>query len=231
LPNIYLRQGDASPQNVILRDPTSFGSGSTMVASAGSFALTGEPVVFIITEVVSYGAFVLTGENAPLSVTDVVGYGSFVLTGEPITFGITEVVGAGTFALTGEPAPLGITEIVGAGSFALTGISIPDTYTLVAGYGSFVLTGEPATLGGGSVTMIASTGGFHLFGENAPLVWSGAPATLVSTTIVPYVPKSYPQLGDQNRFITDQHYSISQSIASLIAFAKNIDARAAAHGI
>jgi len=59
-----------------------------LVAAAGSFALTGEPVTFKATEVVANGSFTLTGEAVAFAATMLAAQGAYTLTGLPALHGI-----------------------------------------------------------------------------------------------------------------------------------------------
>ncbi len=105
-----------------------------LIASAGSFADTGEPAALGRTRVSSfaYGAFTLTGTASAAALVEPVGFGSFAETG-----------GAATL-LTGSPGH--ITAVYGAFSFTGEPAGFRETRKLSGTCGSFTVIGEPAVL-------------------------------------------------------------------------------------
>ena len=107
---------------------------TTLVAGAGSYALTGTAASLLHGWKVAAGAgsYALTGTDAALN------------KGQRLT------AGAGSYALTGTDASLLHKRILtaGAGSYALTGTAatLRRNLPLVAGAGSYALTGTAATL-------------------------------------------------------------------------------------
>ncbi|RUU29775.1 hypothetical protein [Mesorhizobium sp. M6A.T.Ce.TU.016.01.1.1] len=111
------------------------GSGATLVAAAGSFALTGSTATLKRALKMSAAA------------------GSFILTGNPATLfqGIPPLVAdAGSFVLTGNATALlyGRRLAADVGAFALTGnaAGLKRQFRMAAGAGAFALTGNAATL-------------------------------------------------------------------------------------
>ena len=140
-----------------------------LIASSGSFALTGEPATLRRSRTFSaaYGAFTLTGEPATLTK---VGGEAYILT-----------AAYGAFALTGEPATLTTTHFgrtlsltAGPGGFGLFGRPSSRAFGAPLVRGTFALTGEPASrrrsmpLAAGGVTL---TGKSSLRRFGAPLAF------------------------------------------------------------
>ena len=118
---------------------------TTLMAGAGSFALTGFAATLI--------------ETQPALLTLLANPGAFDWNGAQSQSILQLGASAASFTLTGNPA--NFTQ--GSG---LT--------TLVAGSGSFALTGQNAALQAGNYIFPAFTGSFTLTGETANLLFSGA---------------------------------------------------------
>lgn len=127
-----------------------------LIASAGSFADTGEPATFGRTRVsaFAYGAFALTGGASAAALVEPVSVGAFALTGKPagLLFASPGHISAayGVFAVTGELAGLleGHKAFEAYGAFTLTGeaAGLQRSRGAALAYGGFSLTGEPAGL-------------------------------------------------------------------------------------
>lgn len=121
------------------------GPGTTLTASAGSFALTGFAATLI--------------ETQPASLTLLANPGAFDL------FGAQAQSQLQLYALTTSYVLTGNNAILTQGS---------NLITMVAGTGSFALTGQNAALQAGNYIFPAFTGSFTLTGETANLLFSGA---------------------------------------------------------
>ena len=153
------------------------GSGYTLTAAAGSYALTGTATGLRAGRrvVAGGGSYSLTGTAATMSAARriVAAAGTYALTG---TASITRVArrivaAAGALALTGTPATLNYgalakTLVAAAGSYVLAGASaaLSRTWRLVAAPGNYILSGQAALL-----AYIAS-GGFRRDSEPAAVV-------------------------------------------------------------
>jgi len=142
------------------------GSGYTLTASAGSYALTGNAANTLYARIMtaSAGSYALTGVDALL-----VKSGSYSFNAEP-----------GSYTLVGSNALVDLSMNAEVGSYALTGRDATLTYsplnnrTLTADFGSYALTGQAAnTLF--NRALVASPGAYTLTGRQAGLIWSGAP--------------------------------------------------------
>jgi hypothetical protein len=157
------------------------GSGITLAADAGSYALTGTAAGVKHGRVVGAGAgsYALTGQAATIhkGYTLVAAAGSYSLSGS--TAALVKAwklpAGAGSYALNGSAATLrhGWVVSAGAGSYALTGtdasLAIVSNKTIAAGAGSYSLTGNAASVLH-SWKLAAASGSYALNGSAAGVV-------------------------------------------------------------
>ncbi len=184
--DIFLNQGESSPADIRLRDPTS--NNKSITAGAGSYVLTGTNATLLHAWKIAAGAgsFTLTGTNAtPVHAWKIAaGVGSYALTGTDATLPRTRklTAGAGSFILTGTAAtPLhgGVKIAAGAGSYALTGTdaTLLHAWKIAAGAGSYALTGTAAILIKGK-KIAADAGSYALTGADVTLT-NSTPAIVV----------------------------------------------------
>lgn len=169
------------------------GSGSTLTADTGTFALTGAAanLLFNRAVVASSGSFTLSGADATL-----------IYSGSAATL----VADNGSFNLAGTAANLLVGKRLTAdgGSFVLTGSDSLSDLSMVASSGSYTLTGGAVTFiySGSTYTLAANAGSFALTGANVGLVYSGSTYTLAADS------GSYALTGGSTSF------NVSHSIAS-----------------
>ena len=158
------------------------GSGSTLTAGTGTFALTGAAanLLFNRAVVASSGSFTLSGADATLiysgsAATLVADNGSFNLAGTAanLLVGKRLTADGGSFVLTGSDSLSDLSMVASSGSYTLTGGAVTfiysgSTYTLAANAGSFALTGANAGLiySGSTYTLAADSGSYALTGAN-----------------------------------------------------------------
>lgn len=157
----------------------------TLSASAGTFALSGQPAQLQKT------AYILAADA-----------GSFIEAGQSISLHDSRsiVAAAGSFALTGADAALqkSYQSTAGAGSFTEIGqVALLHAGRLItAGQGSFIFTGQSATLtytrGAVTYTLSAEVGLFFLTGADADLI--KGPAQLPDSAFVYTWGSSSPRL-------------------------------------
>lgn len=98
------------------------------------------------TLVVTAGAYALSGNAATFTLNEAVAAGSYALTGVSISFTVKEAVSAGAYALTGQAATFLARENVTAGSYLLNGVAITEETFEAVQSGSYTLTGNPVLL-------------------------------------------------------------------------------------
>lgn len=158
-------------------------SSYTLVASAGIYALAGEPASYSGALAAVAGSYSLTGEPAPLAAVYAGATGSYSLTGEPAPLGPGVVATAGVYNLTGEPLTYSAALAGTCGIYTLTGEPVSSgnggpSQVLVASPGVFTLTGKAATMGFG---LVAETG---LYGLGGVRIWDPEAQRLASSWTV-----------------------------------------------
>lgn len=163
---------------------------AVMVASAGSFTITGTAANTNYGRVVAAdaGSYAVTGTAAGLSVgrvLDAASTTSFAVTGTDATFKWTRVLDAqsGAYAVGGTAASLlvGYRLDAQSGSYVITGtdatlsVATPGATVLPADAGAFVISGTDATLVYTPVehlVLSADAGSYVITGSNAALVYT-----------------------------------------------------------
>lgn len=142
-------------------------STTILVADVGPFTLSGQAVLFAVTQPSAAGPFTFTGVNAVLTPTIIGGIGTYALTGKAALFSVNWVESAGAFIFTGRAATLTPAILAGAGAYMLSGMSA----LLLPGleHGSFALTGNDAAL----TPLIIPTTRRPLMRRGAGTFWRG----------------------------------------------------------
>ena len=167
MPNLYLRPGASSPNDITLRDPTLPDSGMayTLTAQYGAFALTAETLTLVVARLItaSQASFTMTAETASVVATRLVtaSYGAFTLTGETAGLTVARFVTAsyGAFAVSAETAALEVDRLLTAE---------PATYTIT--YENATLLVTPA--GGIAYSLVAQPTTFAISAGSASLVYN-----------------------------------------------------------
>ena len=161
----------------------------SMVASAGSFALTGTNAGLAAARkmTASTGSFTLTGTAVALrrGYSMAASAGTFTLTGTAAGLRANRklVAASASYALTGSTVALkaGRKLTAGAGAFTLTGLDVTLTYatgyTMTAGAATFVLTGANVALKR-AAKLTAGAGSFALTGDDVTLTYTQLDQTI-----------------------------------------------------
>lgn len=162
---------------------TEAGPPRTMIADAGSYALTGQAATLRASRLMpaDQGSYALTGQAAnllrgyPLAAEQ----GSYTLTGQAANLIAARQMAAaqGSYALTGQGANLLVGRLLQAaqGAYTLTGQDVTLAYTPVGGYtltaeqGSYVLSGQTVNLFVNRL-LEANQGAYTLTGQQAQLL-------------------------------------------------------------
>ena len=146
MPDIFLYQGEANPNDIVLSNPTvQRGGGSpvnyTLVCASGSYVYTGQAATLGLARKLDLatGAYVYTGQAATLTVARrlALDAGAYVYTGQAASLTVARklALDAGAYAYVGQDATL--TYVPGAAKI---------DYVLACAAGAYVYTGQDATL-------------------------------------------------------------------------------------
>lgn len=146
MPDIFLYQGEANPNDIVLSDPTvQRGGGSpvnyTLVCASGSYVYTGQAATLTLARNLSLaaGAYVYTGQAATLTVARQLSLaaGAYAYVGNAASLTVARklALAAGAYAYVGQDATL--TYVPGAAKI---------DYVLACAVGAYVYTGQDATL-------------------------------------------------------------------------------------
>jgi hypothetical protein len=144
--------------------PSSAAVNYTLIANAGSYAITGVAVTFSDKLAANAGAYAITGVATTFADSLAAASGSYALTGVAASFAETLVPAPGSYTITGVAAPLGAGIAVAPGSYALTGVATIFAETFVPVSGSYALAGVAAAF---TITMPAAPGSYALTGVAA----------------------------------------------------------------
>jgi hypothetical protein len=146
MPDIFLYQGEANPNDIVLSDPTvQRGGGSsvnyTLTCASGSYVYTGQAATLELARKLSLaaGAYVYTGQAATLVVARnlSLAVGAYTYTGVAASLKLDRklALAAGAYSYAGLPATL--TYVPGAAKI---------DYVLACAAGAYVINGQDAVL-------------------------------------------------------------------------------------
>jgi len=146
MPDIFLYQGEANPNDIVLSDPTvQRGGGSsvnyTLTCASGSYVYTGQAATLGLARKLSLavGAYVYTGQAATLTVARrlALDAGAYVYTGQAASLTVARKLSlaAGAYAYVGQDATL--TYVPGAARV---------DYVLACAAGAYAISGKNAGL-------------------------------------------------------------------------------------
>jgi hypothetical protein len=175
MPDIFLYEGAANPSDIILRDPTTAGSGSTvytLVAQGGSYSYSGQSATLLKSKllVASGGSYSFVGASVNITYT-------------PAAVVYTLTALGGSYSLTGQSATLRRNRNLTAsgGSYSLVGANatLLRSKRIVASGGAYSLVGANATLLK-SKRIVAQGGSYSFVGSSVTITYT--PTTPPSTT-------------------------------------------------
>ena len=159
--DIFLRPGEANPNDIVLRDPTVADSGASHqiepvgVVSAGAFGvvgLNGQIGAVGVASAEAVGTVGLHGTIGAVGIASAVGIGAPQLNGTLAAVGIHSSGSVGAPGVNGTLAAVGISSAEGIGTLALHGSVAPSGIAGTGAIGTPALQGSiaPAGLAGSS---------------------------------------------------------------------------------
>ena len=146
-----LGQFDEAPSTaVLIATPGSYAlTGQTaafnskITVTAGAYTISGSAALFADKMVASAGSYAITGQPAGFNPKLIVVAGSYTITGQTALLATRMPVTAGAYALTGQTAAFNPRETVSAGAYAITGTAITYKINFVCALGAYTITGSP----------------------------------------------------------------------------------------
>ncbi len=141
MPDVFLYQGEASPKDVKLRDPTVAGGAGptayTLTCLNGAYAITGSSANLLFNRIViaTSGSYAITGNNQGLIATRLLNLtaGAYAITGNSSNtlFNRRSIATAGSYSLTGNNANTLSNKIMTAiaGAYSITGNNADLNYS------------------------------------------------------------------------------------------------------